>query len=189
MTNIKNSEIIRGEKMEVVLVSTAVIGVLLIIISFLFPKEKRNREEITITKESDKLLEQREDNLIKTINEADDAIEQLNDISKQIFLQQEEKYQELLYLYEIIEQKKKELTNISENEQLKENLNVNQTLLDNTKEDINKEAAESISKYDEIFKLNEQGYSITEIAKKLNMGQGEVNLVLELKKRGEYNKK
>jgi len=183
--------------MEIVLAATAVIGVLLIIISFLFPKEKKNREEITVTKESDKLLEQREDNLIKTINEADDAIEQLNDISKQIFLQQEEKYQELLYLYEIIEQKKKELTNASENKQAKENLNVNQTLSDNTKEDmkqdikqdIKKEAVESISKYDEIFKLNEQGYSITEIAKKLNMGQGEVNLVLELKKRGENNKK
>ncbi len=186
--------------MEFILGIMLIVGVICVIISLLLPKEK-TKEEIEITKSHEELLEKKEDNLIKTINEADDAIEQLNDISKQIFLQQEEKYQELLYLYEIIEQKKKELSDISEASlKNKENIAVKldkeieeQDILE-LKENIiekksekksDKNINEIISKYDEIFELSRQGLSIVEIARKLNMGQGEVGLILDFKKRGE----
>lgn len=187
--------------MEFILGIMLIVGISCVIISLLLPKEKIKEEEIEITKAHEELLEKKEDNLIKTINEADDAIEQLNDISKQIFLQQEEKYQELLYLYEIIEQKKKELTDISEASlKNKENMAVKldkeieeQDILE-LKENIiekksekksDKNINEIISKYDEIFELSRQGLSIVEIARKLNMGQGEVGLILDFKKRGE----
>lgn len=187
--------------MEFILGIMLIVGISCVIISLLLPKEKIKEEEIEITKVHEELLEKKEDNLIKTINEADDAIEQLNDISKQIFLQQEEKYQELLYLYEIIEQKKKELTDISEASlKNKENMAVKldkeieeQDILE-LKENIiekksekksDKNINEIISKYDEIFELSRQGLSIVEIARKLNMGQGEVGLILDFKKRGE----
>lgn len=121
-------------------------------------------------KESDDFLKVEAVNALinKSIEEADSAIEQLNGLSNDVFKEFEEKYQELLFLYQLIDEKKiMTETNSSYNKKI-----------DNK----SKEFKFNNSNLDEIKKLQAQGMSLSEISKKLGMGQGEVKFIMELGK-------
>lgn len=155
---------------------SVIVGIILIIISLVLNKETK-KEEINFNLSE---INKKQDELLKVIDEADSAIEQLNNISKNILEEQQDKYKELLYLYQIIDEKKEELSKIWEKTtslELKNDTSevlVNKINLDNPK-------------YVEIIEMYNKGIEIKQIAKQLNLGVGEINLVLELNKREGIN--
>ncbi len=161
---------------------SVIIGIVLVIVSLILGAKKTE----SIQSDNDSTTE-KQNELIKVIEDADDAIEQLNSISKSIFEEQEQKYQELLYLYQIIDNKKQELLNIKIPTTAFENSS-NKNIKDDSKADDIKNIKLNFPSnpiHNKIVSLYNSGKSITQIAQQLNIGQGEVDLVLELNKRGE----
>ncbi|MDR1913030.1 MAG: hypothetical protein LBQ68_00905 [Clostridiales bacterium] len=109
---------------------------------------------------------QSEEFAIRAINasmtEADQAIDELNKLARNIFDEIEEKHQELLFLYSMLESHKKDDT-VSEH-----------------KESPPKKETYKNPKLGKIRSLFDQGMSEDEIAKTLGIGQGEVKLILSL---------
>jgi len=171
-----------------------VIGIIIIFYSITLNNDNKKADNsLDVDFNNLDLFVKKKDDLVSTIEEADDAILQLNALSKNIFEKQEEKYQELLYLYEIIDEKKHTLLDSHENRghEIRNNNSGDtskliqiETLQNNKKKVLTKSI-----KNEEIINLNEQGMSIIQIAKHLNIGQGEVSLVLELKRKGGYSDK
>ncbi len=163
---------------------SVIIGIVLVIISLILGAKKTE----SIQSDNDSTTE-KQNELIKVIDDADDAIEQLNSISKSIFEEQEQKYQELLYLYQIIDNKKQELLNIKLPSTVSEN-SLNKNIKYDSKADDVKNIKLSFPSnpiHNKIVSLYNSGKSVTQIAQQLNIGQGEVELVLELNKRGEIH--
>ncbi len=114
------------------------------------------------------------DNYIKemkdTIDQADLAIDDLNLMSEQIFKRFDEKQRQLLFLYETIEKKKA----ISGS-----NVDIK---IDGDSLPNNKPKKKYISNHpmvNEIKELHKQNMSISDIAKTLNIGKGEVELIIK----------
>lgn len=175
--------------MTILFFISAIVGIILVVISLILGVKRT--EEIEMNQLDSTTEKQNE--LIKVIEDADDAIEQLNSVSKSIFEEQEQKYQELLYLYQIIDDKKQELLNVFDkvtSVEFKENLNEDikkesfkVTDINNKKDENNFVATNS--KHNEIIDLYNSGHTVTQIAQQLNIGQGEVSLIIKLNKRGE----
>ncbi len=124
--------------------------------------------------------------LINTsIQEADNAIENLNTLSNDIFKEFDEKYQELLFLYQILEEKKSEIARPLD-------IQASGALVDgDTKPEThvkpktkNKNKTKTVQygnpRLFEIKAMRDNGLSVSEIAKELDMGQGEVKMIIEL---------
>ncbi|MBE6011923.1 MAG: hypothetical protein E7234_05145 [Lachnospiraceae bacterium] len=124
------------------------------------------------------------ESLSRYMEEADEAAEDLHKLSQGVIEEINGKYQELIYLYNLIEEKEKKLT-IPE---------FDAYAGDDYKKIPTKSKEASPPKtyfthnprYEEIYSLKKSGLSTGDIAKKLNMGQGEVALILELGKDNEY---
>lgn len=116
-------------------------------------------------------------NAINALNiatkEADDAMNELDKFSKTVFLEMENKYQEILYLYSSLEEKKQEILTFKKDELHKSEGHNN---LDNLKTKFKNLNPKS----QEIMKLYTDGLGASEIAKDLKMGIGEVKLIIEL---------
>ena len=105
------------------------------------------------------------------IENADHAMTELSDMSRSVMKDFDEKKQELLFLYSLIEDKKKE---IGEFDKVKETAKPEEKI---------KQAPlnpEQRSKTEQVVLLSKSGLSVQAIAKRLNMGQGEVALILNL---------
>ncbi len=113
---------------------------------------------IKIKKNSDNVKNTKIDKNI----DIDDKIEQLSSLGDSIFNEFDLKYEELLEMYKLIDEKEKKILGKSE---------VGNTI-------INKKISK---KGREIYKLEDQGIKNVEIAKKLNLGIREVNLILSLR--------
>ncbi len=184
---------------QIVLFISIIIGIFFIIISlFLFNSDKNNTSEYFEASNTFKALD-------VSISEIDKAMEELNDTSKYIFKEIEEKYQELLFLYSLIDEKKNEIADIYKTKYTDEK--IEKPVVDNLKDiytKINIEhrnspntAKESLLKikqknkiaespyFNEIVAFSKEGFSVSEIAKKLNIGQGEVKLILNLERPGD----
>ena len=100
-----------------------------------------------------------------TSNDADKAMEELNNLSRDVFNEFDEKYKELLFLYEMLDSKKndsrKEVREAAKKAETKLSAFVNPKLKD-------------------ILELKGKGMTVNQIAKTLNMGQGEVQLIMNL---------
>lgn len=147
-----------------------VIALVFIMVGFTF---LRNRK---------KVREEREDtgNLLNQIDEASDAaLNEINKTSRIVLDEIEEKYQAMLFLYNLLEEKKKEIVSITESVKAPP---VRQKPM---YEPVSKPArtGSSNAKHDKIRELYSNGLEIPEIAKKMNVGQGEVKLILDLAKR------
>lgn len=140
-----------------------------------------------ITKEGlDEILSEYSiDEDIKLVN---DKILELNEYAEFIKSEIEKKHKELLFLYQMVAEKEK---SISPKEELtykeiekKEITKLDETINKNLENEDNKEIEEK-EVYNiniKIIELSNKGYGITEIAQILNIGQGEVKLVLDLYK-------
>lgn len=105
----------------------------------------------------------------KLMEDADLAVNQINDLANDIFQEFEEKYQQMLFLYQLIDDKIQSMESKVDKE------------VDNSYEssfDYNY----SNPKLNEIKEMYQKGMSISEISKTLDMGQGEVKLIMELGK-------
>lgn len=148
-----------------------VIGIGVIIFSIIkFKPEENSNTDV------DKTVEK----LATSIGEADNAIEEINKLSRNVLDEINIKYQELLYLYSLIDEKERELSSTYKN------IDVSIQNTTDSKPAKPRNVASVVNannpKHKEILELKNNGLNISEIAKKLNLGQGEVTLVLELGK-------
>lgn len=157
--------------MEVLIFIIMIVGI--VITAYSFVKIRKEEEQDQRMKNFD--LEDRAESLNKTRDEAEDTIYELNLVSENILDEIELKYQELLFLYNLIDEKEKASHLIN-------NIDIevdNSTLDEKTKANV---IIPTNPKYKEIFKLSNDGETIPSIARNLGIGQGEVKLILELGK-------
>lgn len=159
--------------MEQTIVIMIIIGLVLIGVSlYLIKKEDKEREKLNI-----KL-----DEAFASINTSMESFEKqnsdFNNTCELIFREIEEKYQELLLLYGLINEYKSDESRNNGEVEIKSELK---------KESKNKESVDNSFIYKnknakEIFKLYDEGMNISDIAKKLSIGKGEVQLILNIRK-------
>lgn len=123
------------------------------------------------------------DTLLDSDDPAGEAISEFDDMSKSVFKEFDNKYQELLFLYSLIDEKQKKIENgyTTANFHLKDQARdlakyakqVDLTIGDNKKMDIN-------PKFSNIIRMYKEGQTVEEIARKLDMGKGEVELIVTL---------
>ena len=161
----------------------------------------RNREK--------KLEEDRE--IGKTIEELDSALDaalkEINRLGTLIQSEIDEKYKAMLFLYNLVDDKKKEIEESADSEVISEMMaqyikthgdklrlisgEPEENFIEENieKEEENEEVEENIEnkpkkisnqKHKQIYDMRESGKTATEIAKELKMGQGEIKLILDL---------
>ena len=114
---------------------------------------------------------------IKMIDEASDAaLDEINKTSRIVLDEIEKKYQAMLFLYNLLEEKKKEINAVLE-QPVKLAANTPSEIKPPAKK---QQSAKQNARNEKIFQLSEEGMQINEIAKELNIGQGEVKLILDL---------
>ena len=112
-----------------------------------------------------------------SIKEADEAAEELNRLAGSVLEELEKKYQEVLFLYNLIDEKKQELAAQYKNQGM---ARPHAAPADFAK----REKLINHPKKQEILELHNRHTPVADIAKALNIGQGEVSLVLGLTGRG-----
>lgn len=165
--------------MLVVCVLTLVIVIGIIIIIYSVIKKENN--------DSDDYFEAEiSNNMLKSVSdEFDSAIEQINKLSESVFEEFEEKYQELLFLYQMVDDMKSEIDRKthSSDEYIKQSRKDNNLYEKNNDE---RSSGTNINRIynnpnlEKIKELQKQGLSVSEISKALGIGQGEVKLIMEL---------
>ncbi len=156
-----------------VLTGLIALGIILVVIALLVmisnnKKQKRN-EVITVNSDN--------------ANDPENTVSEIDKIAKQIFEEMEGKYQELLFLYSLIDEKKKEISTpvktIEKREEKKTELRP-----EPEPAPIAKMPTRSVkgSKFEKIEEMYDSGMSFADIARTLNMGQGEVALIYSLGK-------
>ena len=130
----------------------------------------------------------------KSINDADSTATELAKFSQNVVTEMDDKYQQLLYLYSLIEEKSEKLGNKSSNNSSANSSRIDISIdesfdfQDKKQETTIKAVAKGLDprlisdKYRSVFELHDKGMSVAEIARSLSIGQGEVKLVLELGK-------
>ena len=138
----------------------------IIIIFFTFSSLKQSRKKINEQRQSEEFA-------IRAINasmsEADQTMEEINKTAKRIFEELEDKHQELLFLYNMIEERK--------NEEIGPASDIVFSDARHKRPENHKNP-----KLGKIRALYDQGLSEEEIAKALGIGQGEVKLILSIGK-------
>ena len=120
---------------------------------------------------ADEYLENKLEVLGSSVNEADEAISELNDMSKNMMKELDNKYQELLYLYNLIDEKQKGFVPAA----------ASSTSSSSPAPVAAKKAMASINpKFARVLEMFETGKSIEDIAIEMDMGKGEVGLILNL---------
>lgn len=152
------------------------LGMVFIVLGFTV---KRTKDRI---KSDDEAME--DETFRKQINLVNEKVLELDDYHNFVKDEIENKHKELLFLYQMISEKEKSIREIQlEIQQFRE-----MEGLHKQKPLYTIEAASEMPEKEEgkernnsrIIRLREQGYNATEIAKILNIGVGEVNLVLNL---------
>lgn len=141
-----------------------IIGFIIIIISILNINKYNNAQPISSIDNSIKQIK-------NIIDQADLAMDDLNLMSEQIFEKFDEKQKQLLFLYETIENKKPSSKKID--------FKADENLVD---KNIYKKNIQLHPMADKIFEMLKQNMSVADIAKALNMGQGEVELIIKLRR-------
>lgn len=122
--------------------------------------------------------------------EIDKALEEFHSTANTAIMELDDKYQEMLFLYSLIDDKKKEVLSICNTEPLPAPAAVNPKPPANSKTQPTaakpRPAAEktrsSHPRRKDILNLSKQGLSVSEIAQELNVGQDMVSLILEMGK-------
>lgn len=134
------------------------IGVIILITGLLFMKEKNNKDS-TSKRETDL-----ENKLETQINEADNMLQELNNFSSFVKSELDNKYKELLFLYQLIEEKNQDLSNTNANTSNKKS----KDSIDENSKTNDLEALQVLNNknYDNIIKLHKEGKDISTIAKR-----------------------
>lgn len=147
-----------------------IIGLIIIIISlFLIFSDRLKGEGLYFD------LYVKEQEIKKAIIDADEMIDELRYTSEAIISEIEQNINDFRKYYKEIKAKETEQASI--NETILGNTNV----LNREEKSIVKEEIPKNNKSDEIYKYYNEGMKIGEIAKKLNIGKGEVSLILSMR--------
>lgn len=166
--------------LDVIIFLLFLIGVVFIVYSVIKFKPAENATPIT---------EETLEKLQVAISDADNAMEELSELSQNIFDEITAKYKELLYLYSLVEQKQADSSNKPEAQTTPSSRPLSKPVV--SVENVPQEKGfhsfmteynSTNPKHKEIKELAQKGMPVQEIAKSLNLGQGEVRLVLELGK-------
>jgi len=143
-----------------------------------FHGARKDDEESSLPNAEDRLAEKLSV-YQSSVEEADEAINELNDVSKSVFKEFDGKYQELLFLYNLIEEKKQELEG---QPALTMPAAAPRRQVDYVIDDSTKKSTLPMTspKFANVLELKNKGLSIDEIAQQLNIGKGEVSLILNL---------
>lgn len=163
------------------------IGFTLIIVSFIIKEKKYNDEGSNDLNQNLQHI-----NYDAVIKETNQKILELNDYTTFIKEEIENKHKELLFLYQLINEKEKDIRYGLDKINYKEAQSVEEQDIcglekayDNEKDhiEISEDTLEKIENKNQlIIDLYNRSYTIIEIAKKLGIGQGEVKLVIDLYK-------
>jgi len=124
-------------------------------------------------------LEERLNSLEATVTEADEAAASLDDMTKNAFKEFDDKYQTLLFLYNMIDDKQKTMAQREINAAIAPVQQLRPSA-DPLAELVTRRKSASNPKYDIVFKMQADGKTPDEIAKELGMGKGQVALILNL---------
>lgn len=123
--------------------------------------------------------------------EADEALSDLNDMSKSVFKEFDSKYQELLFLYNLIDEKQKKVGGQVQAQaasapqipatQAHTLEKYAESKLDIVIDDSKKMALNP--KFANVLEMHRNGKTVEEIAKQLDIGKGEISLILTLGKK------
>jgi DNA-binding NarL/FixJ family response regulator len=168
---------------EGITITLVIIGLILIVWSFFIGDNEKNPNNINELEDYEEFKSRVED-----INQ---KILDLNEYSEFAKSELDSKHRELLFLYQLINEKQKEIAQNGA-ESINKNIFINDKVNDNKKIQDYKKSVKSTdaeliageldseNHNKRIIELSEQGYSISEIAKLLDIGQGQVKLVLNL---------
>lgn len=143
------------------------VGVIFIIIGYAVGKTRQQVNEDEAAMEDEAFRKQ--------INLVNEKVLELNDYHDFVKEEIEKKHKELLFLYQMIGEKEKRIKEIQ--------LEIEHLIQSNPQPVEVSEAADMVKVRNfnrRIIALKEQGYEAKEIAKILDIGQGEVQLVLNL---------
>ena len=177
---------------QILLIITAAVGLFLMILTVLRLKDSRQGSDYFETGNSIKAIN-------SSLDEAERAANDLSKFAESVMNDIDSKHKELLFIYNLIDEKKTETASLysAKNTPPRTN-NAKQTSLPQDslqtvknnipaqpkKSDIPAQSKKSDihPKHKEIITEYNNGRSVAEIAKSLNMGQGEVKLIIELAK-------
>ena len=118
------------------------------------------------------------------ILEADEALSDLNDMSRSVFKEFDSKYQELLFLYNLIDEKQKKIDERPQQAMPQMTATQAQTLekyAESKLEAANDSKKTALNpKFANVLEMHRNGKSVEEIAKELDIGKGEISLILTL---------
>ncbi len=161
--------------LQITLVIVLIIGIIIVLYSY-FDLKKETKIE-PIKKNDDEMF----DILNLTIDEANKSNEDLNKLASDIFSELDSKYEELMVVYKLIEEKVEDV-NIKEKVEINKITNTNKIDPSDIKDDIVSNLQNTIKtnrKKDEVLELYKQGFDYDDIAKKLNLGKREVRLIID----------
>ena len=144
------------------------------------------RKDVPYTQLADKL-----DAFDTSLSEADSAIAELDGKSRAVFQELDDKYRELLFLYNMIDEKKAALEDAPARSPRTDSAKtararlaadtIGKPRVDVVVDDRSRRRLQS-PRAKKILELQAEGLDVSAIAKKLGMGKGEVTLILELGK-------
>jgi DNA-directed RNA polymerase specialized sigma24 family protein len=150
----------------------------------LLRKSRREDEEEFETEETEPEKDPAEAVILKIDAAADLALEEINRMSRLVLDETEKKYQAVLFLYDLLEAKRKEIVALTENPAAMVSVKPHPI---SGRERLKQETPKQTSRPDlrnkrneRIYALFDEGVPLLEIARELNMGQGEVKLILDL---------
>jgi predicted nuclease with TOPRIM domain len=172
---------------NILVIISIIIGIIFIVLSFII-KDKSDKKvyyktdskgEDLISNTSEKQVKDTTFNKDQVMEEISNRILELNDYSSFIKQELNDKHKELLFLYQMISEKEKNIKKLSDF-----NIKQNEKHEQITKKPKQLDSiviADNINdKNNEIYNLHKNGYSIADIAKDMEMSRREVKLILEL---------
>ncbi|GKX28955.1 hypothetical protein SH1V18_14350 [Vallitalea longa] len=177
------------EYINIIVIAFIIIGIIFIVLSFMV-KDKTQKSEDTKTEKKlmEELISKNKDienmdlNKDEIMKEISNKILELNDYSSFIKKELNDKHKELLFLYQLICEKEKNIKKLSNINSIKKKNEIE--VIENDDEIIEEDYALDFqnveNKNQKIIDFHKKGYSITDIAKIMALGKGEVKLILEL---------
>ncbi|MCL2565164.1 MAG: hypothetical protein FWE24_05060 [Defluviitaleaceae bacterium] len=155
------------------------VGAMLTLYSAIFLKPGKGAEE------GGDINMERVERVLEVMDSADNTADELYKLSQDVVSEIDDKYQQLLYLYNMIDEKAAKLGSTGSID-----ISVDDSINFSKEKEKTKEIASRKGlnpnlineKYRAVFDLYNKGNDIPEIARALSIGQGEVKLVLELGK-------
>jgi|GEM_PF-4506105 len=159
-----------------------ILGIVIVIVALFLIKK-----DLMVNSRNVDFFNKKEDEFIKNIEVADDIIQELNDIGEKIINRIDEKIIKINELLEKVEDSIKTGESFNFDTQRREHENfIEEKSYNYVEENTNSEndsSSQGGQELKKIFELSSSGQTPSEIAKLLNKGIGEINLILNIKKR------